>query len=137
MNIYIKGSTKDRRDIAYSTVVWSLKELGLDRIKNLDIEVKLKKLPKNEFGQCEVQDSIREFVIDVKKDLSLKSFVSTILHEMVHVKQFVRKELSPSGLKWKSKSVPEDTEYLELPWEKEAHKMEEILVKKIWKEDIL
>ena len=137
MTIFCTGSTKDKRALAEKTVIWSIEKLGLKRMTSLNIDVKLKKMAEGEFGLCEVGDNIREFVITVNKDVSLKDFVSTIIHEMVHVKQFARKEMSVYGMRWKSKNISEKTDYMDLPWEKEAYRMEEKLVKLIWEENIL
>ena len=137
MIIYCTGSTKDKRALAEKVVAWSVEKLGLKRMTSLNIDVKLKKLPEGEFGSCDIQDNIRNFTIEVNKNVSLKDFVSTIIHEMVHVKQFARKEMSAYDMKWKSKNIPEKTDYMDLPWEKEAYRLEAKLVKEIWEENIL
>jgi hypothetical protein len=79
----------------------------------------------------------REFEIEVSKDLSLRDFVTTICHEMVHVKQYARNEMTDTGMRWKSKRVPEKTKYYDLPWEKEAYRMQDKLAEHVWKMDIL
>ena len=56
---------------------------------------------------------------------------------MVHVKQFARNEMSAYGMRWKTKTVSENTKYVDLPWEKEAYKLEAKLIELIWKENIL
>ncbi len=140
MTIFCTGSTKDKRALAEKTVEWSIKKLGLSRMRSLNVNVILKKMPEGEFGLCmtdDVMDDIRNFNIEVNKNISLKDFVSTIIHEMVHVKQFAREEMSVYGMRWKSKNISENTDYMDLPWEKEAYRMEEKLVKLIWEENIL
>lgn len=140
MTIFSTGSTKDKRALAEKTVAWSIKKLGLSRMRSLNVNVILKKMPEGEFGLCmtdDVMDDIRNFNIEVNKNISLKDFVSTIIHEMVHVKQFAREEMSVYGMRWKSKNISENTDYMDLPWEKEAYRMEEKLVKLIWEENIL
>ena len=140
MTIFCSGSTKDKRALAEKTVEWSIKKLGLSRMRSLNVNVILKKMPEGEFGLCmtdDVMDDIRNFNIEVNKNISLKDFVSTIIHEMVHVKQFAREEMSVYGMRWKSKNISENTDYMDLPWEKEAYRMEEKLVKLIWEENIL
>ena len=52
-------------------------------------------------------------------------FVTCIFHEMVHVKQYIRKELYPECAFWKTRE-----EYLNLPWEIEAYKKPGGIVKK-------
>ena len=64
--------------------------------------------------------------------------VSTICHEIVHVKQYVKKELSDlfdeSCTKWKKKRYSMEYDYHNSPWEKEAYKLEESLAIKCFKE---
>ncbi len=137
MLIHVTGSTKDKRALAQKTVAWSIKKLGLNRMSSLSIDVILRKMKKDEYGYCNIIESNRSFIIDVNKNVSLKDFVSTIIHEMVHVKQFARNEMSAYGMRWKTKTVSENTKYVDLPWEKEAYKLEAKLIELIWKENIL
>jgi len=137
MLIHVTGSTKDKRALAQKTVAWSIKKLGLNRMSSLSIDVILRKMKKDEYGYCNIIESNRSFIIDINKNVSLKDFVSTIIHEMVHVKQFARNEMSAYGMRWKTKTVSENTKYVDLPWEKEAYKLEAKLIELIWKENIL
>jgi len=137
MLIHVTGSTKDKRALAQKTVAWSIKKLGLNRMSSLSIDVILRKMKKDEYGYCNIIESNRSFIIDINKNVSLKDFVSTIIHEMVHVKQFARNEMSAYGMRWKTKTVSENTKYIDLPWEKEAYKLEAKLIELIWKENIL
>jgi hypothetical protein len=67
----------------------------------------------------------RDFIIRIDTSLSLKSFVETIMHELVHVKQFARGELKQINgrfNKWnKEKYDLNKIDYWELPWEIEAY----------------
>jgi hypothetical protein len=47
--------------------------------------------------------------------------IATLAHEMIHVKQFAKGELSHCLTYWKGKEISEDTEYRKQPWEKEAY----------------
>ena len=40
-------------------------------------------------------------------------------------------------MRWKSKRVSEKTKYYDLPWEKEAYRMQDKLAEHVWKMDIL
>lgn len=137
MIIHITGSTKDKRALTEKTVAWSIKKLGLSRMSSLSIDVVLRKMKKHEYGYCNIVDNNRNFVIDINKNVTIKDFVSTIIHEMVHVKQFARNEMNGHNMQWKSKIISEDTDYMDLPWEKEAYKLEAKLIELIWKENIL
>ena len=66
-----------------------------------------------------------QFEIEIDKKLSIKEMVTALCHEMVHVKQFARKEMvdgiETGVARWKSKKISLDTNYWDLPWEKERH----------------
>lgn len=72
----------------------------------------------------------REFVITIDTESSLEVFIKTIMHEMVHVKQWAKGEmkyLERTGLiKFNKDQFDHDkVDYYDLPWEIEAHGREE------------
>ena len=75
-------------------------------------------------GTC-IDTDDREYEIEVNKNQSLEDLCVTLCHEMVHVKQYVRKELFSDVNFYKTRE-----EYLNLPWEVEAYEKQEILYKK-------
>ena len=109
--------------------------LGKRMAKNIYIDIKLTKDLKEKekaYGYCHIVDDNlnkpREFMIEL--DTSMKHPFDQILtwlaHEMVHLKQFVRKELCDyeSGrVQWKSRSFGR-VHYDDQPWEKEAYRLE-------------
>ena len=67
--------------------------------------------------------------------------VTALCHEMVHVKQFAKKEMV-DGIKtgvpiWKSKKISLNTNYWDLPWEKEAYRMEKKLANSVWENGVI
>jgi len=72
----------------------------------------------------------REFEIEIHNRLSVELYTETLLHELWHVYQHVTGQLKDKYNKryWKGIDHSE-TDYEDQPWEKEAHKMEKILVK--------
>jgi len=66
----------------------------------------------------------RHFEIEIKSGLGRLDILSVIAHELVHVKQFARRELIQPGLKvakYLGKEYQtEDLNYWDLPWEIEA-----------------
>lgn len=133
------GSNKTKRDIAYNVVHYMIKKL-MPRLRNIDIEVKLNKMTDDAVGYCLMGESNRHFELEIDKDLNIKDLVMTLCHEMVHVKQYVRKEMDDwNGLavaRWKNKTVLPETSYYDLPWEKEAYELQAKLAKQCWKEGI-
>ena len=129
------GGTIQQKDIAEKVVAFCIKQL-LPKYRSLDITISFKKLQENygAYGFCNSADYYsknREFILEIDKDIRLYDLVSTICHEMVHVKQYVKGELSDlfseSGTKWKKKKFALDYDYDDSPWEKEAFRLEEKL----------
>ena len=134
--IEVNGGNKFQKEIAYKVVEFCIKEL-MPRIRTLDITVNIKKIKSDAVGYCMMEDTNREFEIEVSKELSLKEFISTLTHEMVHVKQYARNEMDGCGGRWKTAKVKKGTNYFDLPWEKEAYRLQDKLAQKIWDADIL
>jgi len=67
----------------------------------------------------------REFIVAIDPNLSRKSQLRTLAHELVHVKQFSLGEMRYTKytelIKWFKQTIHnEETEYWDLPWEIEA-----------------
>mgnify|MGYP001351052573 FL=1 len=134
--VEVTGGKKYQRDIAQK-VVYAMIDTLMPRMRKLDIEVKIRKISGDAVGYCMQEDTNRMFTIDVQKDLSLRDFITTICHEMVHVKQYARNEMDCYGRKWKTKVISDKVGYYDLPWEKEAYRLQDKLAQEIWDADIL
>jgi hypothetical protein len=55
-----------------------------------------------------------------------------LTHELIHAKQFITGELSPSSMRWK-KADYSKTPYSHQPWEREAYRWEKRLYEKYFK----
>jgi hypothetical protein len=80
-------------------------------------------------GTCLHLDDL-DFEIEINNKLSFEHMMITLAHEMVHVKQYAKKELKSKYLKGKSidtwKGVKyKDLKYDQQPWEQEATLMEQ------------
>jgi len=81
----------------------------------------------------EVADpSFREFRIDIESKVSPYGFMRTLMHELVHVKQYAKGEMvhyerNHSVMKWRKQARinVDKVDYWDLPWEIEAHGREE------------
>jgi hypothetical protein len=124
--VAVYGSTKEKREIVEKAVAWCIREL-MPRMQTLEVFVHLKDLKGKAYGYCMEQDTNREFEIEVDKKLSLYDLVSTVCHEMVHVKQYARRELRQDkhgNTLWKKSGSFNTTAYEDCPWEKEAFRLE-------------
>ena len=136
------GGKQHQRDIAVTTVHQMIAEL-LPRFGTLDIEIVFRTFDKKEgaVGFCGMIDNNRHFEIEIDKKMGINELVTTICHEMVHVKQYARNEMNDGIVKgrakWKTKFIAEDTNYWDLPWEKEAYRMEKKLADDVWKNGVI
>ena len=132
MQITIEGPRGGQIDAglqAYATLAVRsfARQLGIQRLKT-DILVRMhSKIHVGELGTeglCECIDS-RTFIIDVAM---FANWLSTLAHEMVHVKQFAKGELDSALTQWKSNKYCENIDYWDQPWEKEARKLQHKMV---------
>jgi hypothetical protein len=98
---------------------------------------------RGEYGAAEYIDespSLREFHIDIEKSLTMPTYIRTLMHELVHVKQYAKGEMkflvrSHKCTKWFDQRIDtEQVDYWELPWEIEAHGREEGLTQQFLKQ---
>lgn len=75
----------------------------------------------------------REFTIRIDVSLPLDDLISTMLHEMIHVWQYVTRRMVSGWVhevKFNKKVYSSDMPYDERPWEVEAHQKEKELKEK-------
>ena len=127
MEITVKGKTKNLTKNETKKIVKYLLEyfLGKRLSKYMYIEVKYQKM--EDYGLCDTidfdQPQHREFTLLIKKDMSRIRTIKTIIHEMVHVRQFARKQHDQCGnvFIWMGRKVKLDEDnYESMPWEVEA-----------------
>jgi len=116
--------------VAPKLMSWRLAE-------TLYIDVMFKKnLIKNQnaYGFTEVEDldsrRYKEFTILLDADLDYTDLITTIAHEMVHVKQYAKDELREleDNFRFRKEYFEKSMYYDEEPWEDEAHELEFKLV---------
>ena len=102
----IIGGRKKQRQVVEDVVKWSIKKLNLHRIRTLNLTFSIKSL-KSLYGQLEqLDDKRREFSIVLDKNMNTENIIRTVIHEMIHVKQYIRKEMDSEvigqHMRWKS-----------------------------------
>lgn len=114
------GGTKRQRILAENVVNFCIEKL-MPRMRTLDICINLEKFEDTDaaVGYCLAVDK-REFVIEVNKCQTKEEIITTLTHEMVHVKQYARCEL---GVDEKQDDVP----YQERWYEVEAYALQDTL----------
>lgn len=104
----------------------------IDRKQTIEVEIHLVQNFKDQYDQiaeCNwLDDRLRpnKFYIDLDADLSHKSILITLGHELTHIKQMAfcqrQESLTGNGMRWLgSLYYPDQMHYYDLPWEIEAH----------------
>lgn len=122
IDIYVTGGNRKEKEFVEKVAFWCVKKL-LPRVRNLEICIEIKNL-KDRYADVMMADSRSDYLMRLQRGLPLFELVSTICHEMVHIKQYYRKEMDDFGRRWKSRKISDNTLYNDLPWEKQAFKME-------------
>ena len=133
-DVRVTGGHAKEREIAEAAVYWCIKKL-LPKVRTLDIDVKISNC--DAYGYCLQTQDHKTFEIEVNTGMRLYNFISTICHEMVHVKQYARNEMTDECVQygaatWKGRKVNPKTTYYDLPWEKEAYKLQDGLALQVW-----
>tara|TARA_E500000178_G_C17036509_1_gene763707 strand:+ start:6062 stop:6496 length:435 start_codon:yes stop_codon:yes gene_type:complete len=120
MNIVeVTGGKPYQRKYVESIAFFCIDKL-MPKMESLDINIKLRTIPEDSYGYC-MSETTREFDIEIDKNLTLRKLLTTVAHEIVHVKQYARKELTGDST-WQGKTYnPKTTDYWDEPWEIEAH----------------
>lgn len=107
--IYVEGGTKSQKTYAYSMADFVCNKFNIDA----DIEIYFRSMSNDtSLGGC-VQVDQHEYEIDIKRGLKLRDMLTTLAHELVHVKQYEAGELDHDAER--------DIEYWDKPSEIEAH----------------
>lgn len=131
-DVMIIGGSHYKRTTAKMVIDFCIKRL-MPRMKTLDILLYLEKDMERADGYCLAEDK-RTFVLEIDSRLKGDDFITAITHEMTHVKQYARgetKDVNKFTKSWKGEEYlslySTVEEYMELPWEKEAYEMQEVL----------
>ena len=121
-----KGYQKEK-ELMMSLAYHCVKKL-MPRKRNLEIDILQIKNLQTESGDlasCIDTEDLNTFEIQLDKGMSLRKKLLSLAHEMVHVKQFTRKELQHSDSinkqLWRGKKYNTKNRYYDLPWEIEAY----------------
>lgn len=130
MKIDIKGKASHmcKAELKFATAFFANYLMGEKLAKNLDIEIRLEDQGRNE-GGCNPVDASRRprsFEIGIRHTMQRYKMLQCLAHEMVHVKQYARGELSSELItaKWQGKTFKLTNsmeDYLNWPWEVEAY----------------
>ena len=128
--VTVTGGRRSEREKVESMAYYVI-DMLMPRMRTLNIEIEIKDFEGDDScGYClpaghADSSRPRDFEIEVNKYLDLRTMLETVAHEMVHVKQYARrelKELTAGTHRWMGDIVSDDdVAYWDLPWEIEAH----------------
>lgn len=136
---FTRKCSKKRHDAITSAVMFACNNLMPRVRKPFYINIKpIHKLTETQGvnGDC-MDEEDREFTIRIDVSLPINDMVSTILHEMVHVQQFLSGKLKqprPGFAVYKRVDYDWEMNYDDRPWEIEAHSKEKQLAEKYFAE---
>ena len=139
----VTGGNRYQKQLVFGTVRFGMNRL-LPKIRKLDVNVHIRDF-KNDtsIGYCTddsaepcdfVGKSPRRFQIEISKDLNLTDFIKCVLHEFIHLKQYVLGEMvdletgKNGRTRWKKKVISRNVKYHDQPWEEEAYRLESKLL---------
>lgn len=128
--VTISGGTKTQRDLVENCFYFLMQEM-MPRKKKLEIDFVIRNtLVEGAAGYC-MQLDPELYQIELHNRGSLYEFIATMAHEMVHLKQYVRKELIwRKGREYFHGEDVTNVAYSKQPHEREAFKLQHGLAKK-------
>jgi len=135
MEFIVAGGNKHQRSIIESVAEF-MKSKYLAKYRSVFVEFNIdRRLAENHGadGACYANSSYRPrvFDIDLNGKMDDENLIKTTIHELVHVKQYVKGELVDRGrgkykTLWNGKDHTK-TSYSRQPWEREAYRLQESL----------
>jgi folate-dependent tRNA-U54 methylase TrmFO/GidA len=120
-----QNCSKSKAAMTEQAVGFCIQEM-MPRMKSLDITVEYSSTRGDDQAAC-LAVTTREFEIEVSKKLKGDELLRVLCHEMVHVKQYARRELHLDN----TSDYTTYAEYADQWFEREAFELEEILLKKL------
>ena len=123
--ITIRGGKQHHKDIAQITIDWAISRLGLSET-DFEIVLVIQALD-GYFGECSPARDVdhppglgpaRRYSIKINPDQPIRDFVGTIIHEMIHVRQYLEGEWTHDG-------------------ERECGELEMLLTDELWRQGLL
>jgi hypothetical protein len=136
MEVIVDMRKSDRREMIEGCINLFISKLRLKKSK-ITLFVFSRKNFEKETGAAGMVYPYSKHVITMELDsrLSTDKLVHTLAHEMIHVKQIAKGQLSYEGRKifWKGERVyPKRMSYYNHPWEIDAWRNEKFLASRVW-----
>ena len=138
IELSIQGGNAKQRQLVEKAIKFCI-NLMLPATRSLRINVELKKqdgvsLLPGDYGSVVNISGYNIFHLELWKKQNVNQLLETTMHEMIHVKQSIKKEWTTYYSKCYWKGIDHtDTSYSQQPWEKQAFRLAGTLVKKFKK----
>ncbi len=126
----VNGGSQEERKLIEEAFYFAVEEL-MPRKQKLDVEIWLTDMPYDDADGYHLHVDKYEHNIELQTGLIEEDLVTALFHEMVHVRQSERCQMKDKGLikiwngvEYLSLYSTVD-EYMSLPWEAEAYKLQE------------
>ena len=136
MNVVVDMRKGGRKEMIEGCITLFMRELKLEKSKST-LFVFSKNNFEKETGAAGMVYPYAEGLItmDLDSRLGMDKLIHTLAHEMVHVRQIAKGQLSYQGKKifWKGQRVyPKRMSYYDHPWEIDAWRNEKVLASRVW-----
>jgi len=118
MTAIIRGGKQHHRDIAQTTIDWAISRLGLSD-STFEVILVIQALDES-YGEClPGREAHRpRYNVSINPEQSLRNFIGTIIHEMIHVRQYLEGEWTGDG-------------------ERECSELEMLLTDELWRQGLI
>ena len=125
--VFIEGDDDYGDDLMMDMACWLCNHLLPDI--GYEIVITFRKFDPEEDGgehANHIALDIDSHEITINNELDLTDAMIALTHEMIHVQQCMKGLLKEDGSKmyWRGKYIPDNTSYLDRPWEKHARRNE-------------
>ena len=136
MNVVVDMRKGSRKEMIEGCITLFMRELKLEKSK-ASLFVFSRKDFEKETGAAGMVYPYAKGIItmDLDSRLGMDKLIHTLAHEMVHVRQIAKGQLSYKGKKifWKGQRVyPKRMSYYDHPWEIDAWRNEKVLASRVW-----
>ena len=128
MTIYVEGGNRKQRELVEKAAVFAWQQMFPNNAKCF-VTISLNRNLEHGDGFCWWEDE-SDYAIEINSKLSGDDFLTTVFHEMTHVKQYVKGELFDGDIFYKTHD-----EYINQPHEIEAYRVQEELLE-LWNKTV-
>ena len=136
MNVVVDMRKGGRKEMIEGCITLFIRELKLEKSKSTLVVFSRKDFEKETSAAGMVYPYAHGLItMELDSRLGMDKLIHTIAHEMVHVKQIAKGQLTYKGKKifWKGKQYyPKRMSYYDHPWEIDAWRNEKVLASRVW-----